>query len=481
MSINHNSLSLGSVRISSFAEKLFTALDPRLAPRSLVIVLCRGADGSDIFIDETPMLPTDSREDLARSLSGMNGGEPFTDPLFEFEIISFLRDFFDRLDDASRRVSFFSAKVADENHFIVVVLQFDLAQYTQHNRLSSGYRGRVHSYLSLLDATAERFLVDAERYVVNILKEGGLGMEDGDNEAEVIRWAGKALMLSVGMKTAGSSVQQPGPLDTGRVSTLFSDINMISSLFYEGRQCKGGILIAPSGHENVEELYHLGAPVPLTAHRGVRKLLELCFKDHFLLATDGHIRGIGRLVGECTPDREDLFQILFKKHYRWVLLHGSKELMAVTYGMPKMTDRPCDKAEVTELLEREFSGIGRRNAEDIIELIYYATFQKHGTILVILQDVRSELARLSSQAVVFDPFELTTDNLLQFSNIDGAIIIDTERRCHAIGVILDGTASERGSSSRGARYNSAVRYIDSLDVPSMAVVVSEDGMVDIVT
>jgi hypothetical protein len=48
-------------------------------------------------------------------------------------------------------------------------------------------------------------------------------------------------------------------------------------------------------------------------------------------------------------------------------------------------------------------------------------------------------------------------------------------------VILDGRASGRGDGTRGARYNSALRYIESSAYPCLAVVVSEDGMVDVLT
>jgi hypothetical protein len=479
--MNHNNLLLGSVKISSLAEKLFMRLDPKLAPLSHVIALKKSNEGVGLFTDGSSELSRAAEIELRKIVEEKE--EPFSlsDPLFEFELISFFRDYVEKTDAANSRISFFTTQVTNERFFIVIVLQFDLAQYSIHNRLNNGYRGTVHSYLSLLDATVERFLLDSTKYINNILNDAGLRIDESDNEGEVIRWAGKALMLSINMKSSGPSSQIVTAFEPVKGYSLFDDFNMISSLFYEGRPCRGKMIVSSNPHENIAELYHLGNPIPLTNHRSVRKLLEICSDEHFLLSTAGYIYGIGSLRGNYNRDREDLFQIHFKKHYSWVLLNGSSELMAVTYGNPKMTDRPCDRVEVIEILENEFKSIGRSRAEDILELIYYATFQKNGTILVILDDVQKEVSRLENQAVLFDPFELTIENLLKFSNIDGAIIIDVDRRCYAVGVILDGVASERGSPSRGARYNSAVRYIDSLDIPSIAVVVSEDGMVDIIT
>jgi DNA integrity scanning protein DisA with diadenylate cyclase activity len=61
------------------------------------------------------------------------------------------------------------------------------------------------------------------------------------------------------------------------------------------------------------------------------------------------------------------------------------------------------------------------------------------------------------------------------------VLIDPHGTCYAIGAILDGLATEKGDSSRGSRYNSALRYVESSDYPCLAVVVSEDGLVDVIT
>ena len=59
------------------------------------------------------------------------------------------------------------------------------------------------------------------------------------------------------------------------------------------------------------------------------------------------------------------------------------------------------------------------------------------------------------------------------------MLIQPDGTCHAIGAILDGLATEKGDSSRGSRYNSAVRYVNSSKYPVLAVVVSEDGWIDL--
>ena len=64
--------------------------------------------------------------------------------------------------------------------------------------------------------------------------------------------------------------------------------------------------------------------------------------------------------------------------------------------------------------------------------------------------------------------------------IDGAVLLGPDGVCHAIGVILDGLAGDRGDPERGARFNSAVRYVDSRQEVCLAIVVSEDKTLDVI-
>ena len=64
--------------------------------------------------------------------------------------------------------------------------------------------------------------------------------------------------------------------------------------------------------------------------------------------------------------------------------------------------------------------------------------------------------------------------------MDGAVLVAPDGICYAVGVILDGAASEKGDPGRGARYNSAVRYEESSDHTTVIAVVSEDGGITMV-
>ncbi|MGR5878355.1 diadenylate cyclase [Bacillus pacificus] len=66
------------------------------------------------------------------------------------------------------------------------------------------------------------------------------------------------------------------------------------------------------------------------------------------------------------------------------------------------------------------------------------------------------------------------------SSIDGAVLVDLDANIHAMGVILDGVVSQKGDASRGARYNSAVRYVEMIEHKCILVVVSEDKDIELI-
>ncbi|RYD68878.1 MAG: hypothetical protein EOP53_28110, partial [Sphingobacteriales bacterium] len=108
-------------------------------------------------------------------------------------------------------------------------------------------------------------------------------------------------------------------------------------------------------------------------------------------------------------------------------------------------------------------------------------YQQKGTILVISEGAEEEAERLSKQAFKIKPFKINPNMLRLVTNIDGAVLLSPDGCCYAIGVILDGLASERGEPSRGSRFNSALRYSESNPFKCLAVVVSEDGIVNLIS
>jgi DNA integrity scanning protein DisA with diadenylate cyclase activity len=115
------------------------------------------------------------------------------------------------------------------------------------------------------------------------------------------------------------------------------------------------------------------------------------------------------------------------------------------------------------------------------QVVLEASRQPKGTLLVVSTEALAEADRLKLQCTLIEPVVLTPIITQLVTAIDGAVMLDPQGYCYSIGVILDGKASGRGNSTRGARYNSAIRYVESSPYPALVVVVSEDGMVDVMT
>ena len=120
---------------------------------------------------------------------------------------------------------------------------------------------------------------------------------------------------------------------------------------------------------------------------------------------------------------------------------------------------------------------------ELYHCINTLVLEHKGGILVISDHAKAEAERLKNQSITIAPMALTPDNVKKLSSIDGAILADADCICYSIGTILDGIANDNGNSERGSRYNSSVRYCDyrrSLNEKVVVVVISEDGMVDII-
>lgn len=261
---------------------------------------------------------------------------------------------------------------------------------------------------------------------------------------------------------------------------LFDVCNTISSLRYEGGEGIGKMVIARRGHKNVRMILDLAEPIDMSNHRKVRKFLEVADKRSVIFSDSAYIFGLAELVGHYNPTEESLFEIEFLQHYKWDVKHDGHTMMTVSYMQPQLPRERLDKQLFNNDIARIFSKIDKHDIEYLWELIEIAVQQQHGTMLVISDTAKIEARRLGKQSFALQPVRLNKEFFRKITAIDGAVLLDRKGVCHAIGVILDGKASEHGDSSRGARYNSAVRYMDGTKKPTMIVIVSEDGMIDII-
>jgi hypothetical protein len=363
-----------------------------------------------------------------------------------------------------------SMPVCLEGYAVSVVLKIDRAASDKHYRLLKGQvEGRYPISTSLLDATITEFLGACER---------ALSGPDPGSDPDVLRRAPDEIIRLAGRRLTYTPAWSGGGI-LG-LHGLFDACNVISSLRYEGAEGIGKMLVSRRGHPNLEEILSLSTPVSIRDHRAVRKLLEVSAGDLCLLSDSAYIYGLGRLCGAYDPRAEDLFLFSFVKHYTWELSHDSRPLMQVCYGQPRLPMQEIDKEKFTTDLRRIFRDITSGEVEKLWMLVLEAICQKHGTMVVVSPEAASEASRLQKQCIRVEPVQLTPELMRMVTAIDGAVLIAQDGVCYAIGVILDGLASDKGDPSRGARYNSAIRYIESRMIPCLAIVISQDGSINLV-
>ena len=244
---------------------------------------------------------------------------------------------------------------------------------------------------------------------------------------------------------------------------------------YETSTAHGRLLLVNPEHGDLDVQMRLDRPVPLTAARGVRKLLEISDDALALLVHADGVYGLGRVVGPLAPD---VFEIAITAHATWELRGADGVLLRFDYRRPSLPRPTLDEDALVDAFDRVLGGAADLDA--LVPLVRAATSARHGTTLVVSADAASEAARLGGQATTVMPTRATPELLDHVAQIDGAVLVDPGGVCHAIGAILDGEVSPHGDPSRGARFNSAHRYQRSTPCPTVVVIVSEDGDVTLV-
>lgn len=150
--------------------------------------------------------------------------------------------------------------------------------------------------------------------------------------------------------------------------------------------------------------------------------------------------------------------------------------MKAAYGLPHLPLPRLDKERFGSNIRRMFPSCD--SVDRLWSIVQAAMEQNRGTMITISDSAQEEATRLGKQSLGIEPTELTPELVGRLTRIDGALLIDPKGICHAVGVILDGQATEQGDPSRGARFNSAIRYIISASATTMCLVVSEDGHID---
>lgn len=350
------------------------------------------------------------------------------------------------------------------------------------------------------DRPADTTATDWRRETID---ERGVGMVTGSLQRQQALGALPSLRAN---STTTSSPDQPRALTPGvpvlaghgLPTHLHHALDAVAWEPYEGRTGYGRIILAAADHPEINMAVWFLEPIRLGAPRLVRKALEMTGDGLCLICDGEHLLGLGSLRppaimpagitgDDCCENADDqsapdesIFEIDVLGQGVWQMNHRGAPLLRVTNTRPSLPMPRLSRGDFTDIAAWLFPEAAGDDVEALWLLAANASSADHGTMLVVHRDAAAEASRLLPQAQRIAPTRLDGHILQAITSIDGAVLVDPSARCHAVGVILDGHATGTGDSGRGARFNSAVRYQQAVGADCMVVIVSEDGMIDLI-
>ena len=283
------------------------------------------------------------------------------------------------------------------------------------------------------------------------------------------------MLRAAGERFVRAAIPITGQLFAGDV---FDAVNRVASMHYEKRVGAGRIIIVRSDHPGLVTTFSYAKPVSLNEPRSFRKLLEMSGERALALLSDGaNVYGVGSFL-PVDSNVEDAFLIRVEGLGVWTFGLPGRPLLQVENGIPHLPQARMSRRRFDDLAHRILGE--QADVDRLWQLAEHASAAEHGTMVVVSNDAAGEARRLASQAHLINPVELGADAVAAGSAIDGAILADPSGLTHALGVILDGTADNKtGDPGRGARLNSALRYLRTTTHETLIVLVSEDGMINL--
>ncbi|MBI3090833.1 MAG: DNA integrity scanning protein DisA nucleotide-binding domain protein [Candidatus Tectomicrobia bacterium] len=263
------------------------------------------------------------------------------------------------------------------------------------------------------------------------------------------------------------------------IEKILNAILAVSITREEGKKVSGNLVFIET--KQLETLTFIsrfpGGSVPqLERIKHLRKLITSVDRTNAYLCSDGHIvTGIIQnqipeyaILARYDAGRGELLindePVCTFADGRFCGTHLRPDLFALQEAL---TTLEADHNYQPEFLKR------------ILALVETAWERQHGCTLVLDVGVNS----LSLPGQLLDPpLDLSTDENLSLAKsmtmIDGALHIDFRNQIRAFSCLLDGLATPNEDRSRGARYNSALRFSKS-HAGTIVVVISEDGPISI--
>jgi hypothetical protein len=381
-----------------------------------------------------------------------------------------IKDILDKSKFFTDKIHFVAPVVLKGGYKVYVILQLEKSIYSNYVFLSHVDPEeiiRLHS--SLIDAVISVYLEDCAYRLY--LPEAGRdhGPERGADE-----------MLRVAAKNFSYTFAFAG--HARGFHNLYHACYQLSLATYEGKENKGHLIVCRKDHPALDIFVELSDPFSINEYRKLRKLLELTDESTGVITNSDVVLGLGEIAENYDAQKEDVFHIYFRGIHCYDVMHEDQPVLLIRHGTPEQVGQPIVYAKFAGNVKRIFGDLTDEKVMQMYLLSNAAVNSSRGCILVFLADAKEEAKRLRNQCISIKPKKLNEETIGVLTLIDGAVIVDLDGFAHAKGVILDGVVGLEGDASRGSRYNSALTYCEyrGQEKPTMIVVVSEDGMVDVI-
>ena len=372
-----------------------------------------------------------------------------------------------------------SGAVRRDDHWICMVLTVDERVWEAVPSIEmtgrEDHRGSVyHVPASLAEAAVRELFAEVSRALT--MPDAGSDLHFLDAYNELLRRAGARFFF--GLISRGGFGQRG---DTRQ----FAALDGLSLAAYEKQEARGRIVLlgplAAASDDAWAPPLSIRFREPLSIHnlRGLRKVLSLTNDSTAAVCTPDGVIGTASGVGSAEPVAGRPVLACFEGRAAWSVHAEGRELMRIEDGRPGLPARPLEPVDFAFELRRRVPGLGQQHADALASVATTLAGADHGAVLVVTPDAAAEAGRLQATSLPIEPVTLTEPLALTFAGIDGATLCDARMQVHAIGVILDGLATEKGDPARGARLNATLRYVESSPGRRCAMVVSEDGGIEL--
>lgn len=248
-------------------------------------------------------------------------------------------------------------------------------------------------------------------------------------------------------------------------------VSKISMLQEEGVSARGAILfVSKNNKEKIDYSCSFSQTVYLFQRKLIRKLLTMTSSLEYGLVTDGEvIYGIART--DCSSSR--ITATL--KGATGELTFDGKAIANLSRG-EFVGSSPCPSPNFIERAINQARNFSEADSSLPTMLSHFAdrmVEQSSGATVIIDFNRRTLKKKLGGHSVDTE-MTLKDPAISHMAKIDGALLVDQEGRILAFGCLLDGPRLKSEYLSRGARFNSALRYT-AKNKNCIAVVISQDG------